>query len=43
MVSGDVNAIYVKKMVDKYMTELLFIAEKKGSTVFDFGPFGKLY
>ena len=28
---------------DKYVTDLLFIAEKKGNKVFDFGPFGKLY
>ena len=28
---------------DEYLTDLLFIAQKKGNKVFDFGPFGKLY
>ncbi len=28
---------------DEYLTDLLFIAQKKGGKVFDFGPFGKLY
>jgi hypothetical protein len=28
---------------DEYLTDLLFIAQKKGRRVFDFGPFGKLY
>ena len=28
---------------DAYLTDLLFIAQKKGNKVFDFGPFGKLY
>ena len=28
---------------DEYLTDLLFIAQKKGRKVFDFGPFGKLY
>lgn len=28
---------------DEYITDLLFLAQKKGRTVFDFGPFGKLY
>ena len=32
-----------KENRDKYVTDLLFIAEKKGNKVFDFGPFGKLY
>ena len=32
-----------KEKRDKYVTDLLFIAEKKGNKVFDFGPFGKLY
>ena len=26
-----------------FLTDLLFIAQKKGNKVFDFGPFGKLY
>ena len=28
---------------NEYLTDLLFIAQKKGNKVFDFGPFGKLY
>ena len=28
---------------DEYLTDLLFIAQKKGNKIFDFGPFGKLY
>ena len=28
---------------DEYLTDLLFLAQKKGRAVFDFGPFGKLY
>jgi len=28
---------------NEYLTDLLFIAQKKGDKVFDFGPFGKLY
>ena len=28
---------------NEYLTDLLFIAQKKGRRVFDFGPFGKLY
>jgi len=28
---------------DTFLTDLLFIAQKKGNKVFDFGPFGKLY
>jgi len=28
---------------NEYLTDLLFIAQKKGKKVFDFGPFGKLY
>ena len=28
---------------NEYLTDLLFIAQKKGAKVFDFGPFGKLY
>ena len=28
---------------DEYMTDLLFLSQKKGAKVFDFGPFGKLY
>ena len=28
---------------NEYLTDLLFIAQKKGRKVFDFGPFGKLY
>ena len=28
---------------DEYLTDLLFLAQKKGNKVFDFGPFGKLY
>ena len=31
------------KIRDEYLTDLLFIAQKKGDKVFDFGPFGKLY
>ena len=32
-----------EKERDEYITDLLFLAQKKGRTVFDFGPFGKLY
>ena len=32
-----------KDTINKYITDLLFIAEKKGNTIFPFGPFGKLY
>ena len=28
---------------NEYLTDLLFLAQKKGNKVFDFGPFGKLY
>ncbi len=28
---------------NEYLTDLLFLAQKKGAKVFDFGPFGKLY
>jgi hypothetical protein len=28
---------------DEYLTDLLFLSQKKGAKVFDFGPFGKLY
>ena len=28
---------------NEYLTDLLYIAQKKGRKVFDFGPFGKLY
>ena len=28
---------------DEYLTDLLFLSQKKGNKVFDFGPFGKLY
>ena len=28
---------------NEYLTDLLFLAQKKGKKVFDFGPFGKLY
>ena len=28
---------------NEYLTDLLFIAQKKGDKIFDFGPFGKLY
>jgi len=28
---------------DEYLTDILYIAQKKGRKVFDFGPFGKLY
>jgi len=28
---------------DEYLTDLLFISQKQGRKVFDFGPFGKLY
>ena len=28
---------------NEYLTDLLFLARKKGNKVFDFGPFGKLY
>jgi len=28
---------------DKLVTDLLYLAQKKGNNVFDFGPFGKLY
>jgi len=31
------------KKRDEFLTDLLFIAQKKGDKVFDFGPFGKLY
>jgi len=41
---------YVSKLLqlkkderDEYLTDLLFLAQKKGNKVFDFGPFGKLY
>jgi hypothetical protein len=32
-----------KSQINSYMTDLLLIAEKKGSRQFPFGPFGKLY
>ena len=32
-----------EKEQNEYLTDLLFIAQKKGKKVFDFGPFGKLY
>jgi len=32
-----------KKEQNEYLTDLLFLAQKKGNKVFDFGPFGKLY
>ena len=32
-----------EKEQNEYLTDLLFIAQKKGNKVFDFGPFGKLY
>ena len=28
---------------NEYLTDILYIAQKKGRKVFDFGPFGKLY
>ena len=28
---------------DEYLTDLLFLSQKKGNKIFDFGPFGKLY
>ena len=28
---------------DEFLTDLLFVSQKKGDKVFDFGPFGKLY
>ena len=28
---------------NEYLTDLLFLSQKKGNKVFDFGPFGKLY
>ena len=28
---------------NEYLTDLLFLSQKKGDKVFDFGPFGKLY
>ena len=28
---------------DEFLTDLLFVSQKKGRKVFDFGPFGKLY
>ena len=31
------------KCTSKYLTDILYIAQKKGRKVFDFGPFGKLY
>ena len=36
--------ISLKEQVrDEYLTDLLFLSQKKGAKVFDFGPFGKLY
>jgi hypothetical protein len=32
-----------KENRDKYVTDLLYIAEKRGSKIYEFGPFGKLY
>ena len=32
-----------KKVRNEYLTDMLYIAQKKGRKVFDFGPFGKLY
>lgn len=32
-----------EKLRDEYVTDLLFLAQKKGRNIFDFGPFGKLY
>ena len=41
---------YVQKLLtvkeqdrNEYLTDLLFLSQKKGNKVFDFGPFGKLY
>jgi len=31
------------KKRDEFLTDLLFVSQKKGDKVFDFGPFGKLY
>ena len=32
-----------KDMIDEYVTDILFLAKKEGRTIFQFGPFGKLY
>ena len=32
-----------EKKQNEFLTDLLFISQKKGRQVYDFGPFGKLY
>ena len=32
-----------KNKRNEFLTDLLFVSQKKGDKVFDFGPFGKLY
>jgi hypothetical protein len=37
------NNFSTAKNRDKYLTDIVYISQKKGSSIFPFGPFGKLY